>query len=74
MEAWNRSGGLSSPISLAAGVAQLDAENLERFFREMDLNMYKEKREYYRDMEQREPEGQPIAKGKQREGGGHGGR
>ena len=74
MEAWNRSGGLSSPISLAAGVAQFDAENFERFFREMDLNMYKEKREYYRDMEQREPEGQPIAKGKQREGGGHGGR
>ncbi len=44
---YNEADSFPVPISLSGGVARLDTDHVEQFFREMDRNMYREKRVFY---------------------------
>ena len=49
LQAYRHAGG--TPLSLAAGVAELDGRHVMAFFREMDRNMYQKKRAFYQRRE-----------------------
>lgn len=47
LQLYNVSGDVPYPVSLSAGIAELDNADVLSFFQEMDRNMYAQKRAFY---------------------------